>query len=106
MDDVIPMLLPAVGWVAAATLVVMFPKDSWNVVCELCFVLGGTKMWLNGFHILLLYHVVYHGVQEIYSAVVESTVYIPSAEVSSYGFPGNNMVIPRDFETSRGLLFI
>ena len=28
VDDVIPILLPAVGWVAAATLVVMFPKDS------------------------------------------------------------------------------
>ena len=45
-DDVIPTLLPAVGWVAAATLVVMFPKDSWNVVCELCLMLGGAKMWL------------------------------------------------------------
>ena len=29
-NDVIPILLPAVGWVAAATLVGMFPKDSWN----------------------------------------------------------------------------
>ena len=35
VDDVIPILSPAVCWVAAATLVVMFPKDSWNVVCEL-----------------------------------------------------------------------
>ena len=52
VDDVIP-LLPAVGWVAAATLVVMFSKDSCNVVCELCLMLGGTKMWLNGFHILV-----------------------------------------------------
>ena len=32
VDDVIPILPPATGWVAAATLVVMFPKDSWNVV--------------------------------------------------------------------------
>ena len=28
VDDLIPILPPAVGWVAAATLVVMFPKDS------------------------------------------------------------------------------
>ena len=53
-NDVIPILPPAVGWVAAATLVVMFPKDSWIVVCELCLMLGGTKMWLIGFHILAL----------------------------------------------------
>ena len=39
---------------AAATLVVMFPKDSWIVVCELCLVLGGAIMWLIGFHILVL----------------------------------------------------
>ena len=34
------------GWVAAATLVVMFPKDSWHVS-----VLGGTKMWVSHFSI-------------------------------------------------------
>ena len=28
VDDEIPILPPAVGWVVAATLVVMFPKDS------------------------------------------------------------------------------
>ena len=33
VDDVIPILSPAVGWVAAATLVVMLPNDSWHVVC-------------------------------------------------------------------------
>ena len=27
-DDVIPILPPAVGWVAAAALVVIFPKNS------------------------------------------------------------------------------
>ena len=53
VDDVIPILPPVVGWVAAATLVVMFLKDFWNVVCELCLVLGSTKMWLIGFHILV-----------------------------------------------------
>ena len=37
VDDVNPILLPAVGWEAAATLVVMFPK---NVVCELCLMLA------------------------------------------------------------------
>ena len=35
---------------AAATLVVMFPKDSWNVVC-VSFFNGCTIMWLIGFHI-------------------------------------------------------
>ena len=54
MDDVIPILPPAVGWVAPATLVVMFPKNSWKVVCELCRMLGGAKMWLIGFQILVL----------------------------------------------------
>ena len=54
VDDIIAILPPAVGWVAAATLVVMFPKDSWNVVCELCLMLGGVKLWLIGFQILLL----------------------------------------------------
>ena len=44
VDDVIPILLPAVGWVAAAKLVVMFPKDSWNIVCELCLMFDGTEM--------------------------------------------------------------
>ena len=53
VDDVIPTLPPAVGWVAAATLVVMFPKDSWNVICELCL-MHGAKMWLIGFQILVL----------------------------------------------------
>ena len=42
------------GWVAAATLVVMFLKDSWNVICELCLMLGGAKMWLIGFQFLVL----------------------------------------------------
>ena len=28
--------------------------DSWNVVCELCLMLGGAKMWLIGFQILVL----------------------------------------------------
>ena len=37
--------------VFVATLVVMYPK---NVVCELCLMLGGTKMWLIGLHILVL----------------------------------------------------
>ena len=32
VNDVILILPPAVGYVAAATLVVMFPKESWNVV--------------------------------------------------------------------------
>ena len=45
VDDVIPILLPAVVWVAAATIVVIFPKDS---------SLGGTKIWLNRFYILVL----------------------------------------------------
>ena len=45
VDDVIPILPPAVGWVAAATLILMFFKNS---------SLGGTKMWLNGFHIVVL----------------------------------------------------
>ena len=49
IDDVI--LLPAVGWVAVTTLVVMFPK---NIFSELCLILGGTKMWLIRFHILVL----------------------------------------------------
>ena len=48
------LLPPAVRWVAAATLVVMFPKDSWNVVCELCLMFGGAKMWPIGFQILVL----------------------------------------------------
>ena len=37
-NNVIPILPPAVGWVAAATLVVMFLKDSWHVVCVSCLV--------------------------------------------------------------------
>ena len=32
VDDVFPIMPPAVGWGTAATLVVMFPKDSWNIV--------------------------------------------------------------------------
>ena len=38
VDDVIPILLPAVGWMAAPTLVVTFPKNSWHVVCISCLV--------------------------------------------------------------------
>ena len=30
------------------------PKDSWNVVCELCLMPGGAKMWLIAFHIIAL----------------------------------------------------
>ena len=41
VNDVIPILPPA------ATLVVMFPKDTWNDVCELCLMLGGIQMWLT-----------------------------------------------------------
>ena len=41
--------LPAVGWVAA-TLVGMFSKS----VSELCLILGGTNIWLNGLHSLVL----------------------------------------------------
>ena len=44
VHEVILILLPAVGWVAAATLVVMFPKDSWNVARKLCLMLGCTKI--------------------------------------------------------------
>ena len=40
-SDEIPILPPAVDWVAVATLGVMFPNDSWNVVRELGFMLGG-----------------------------------------------------------------
>ena len=57
VDDVIPILPSAVGWVAAATLVVMFPKDSWNVVCELCLMLGGAN-WVSD---LSINHVVWLG---------------------------------------------
>ena len=53
VDDVI-LLPPAVGWVAAVTLVVMFPKDSGHVVCELCLMFGVAKMWLIGFQMLVL----------------------------------------------------
>ena len=38
VDDVIPILPPAVGWVAAATLVVMFPKKNMSVNCVSCSV--------------------------------------------------------------------
>ena len=41
VNDVIPILPPA------ATLVVMFPKDTWIDVCELCLMLGGPQMWLT-----------------------------------------------------------
>ena len=55
VDDVIPMLSPAVGWVAA-TLVGMFPKYVLmeHFVSELCLMVGGTKLWLNGLHSLVL----------------------------------------------------
>ena len=43
VDDVIPILSPAVGWVTA-TLVSMFPMYFWNI--ELRLMLGGTKTWL------------------------------------------------------------
>ena len=49
VDDVIPILPPAVGWVAAATLVRIPGTLSVN-----CLMLGGTKMWLNVFHNLVL----------------------------------------------------
>ena len=50
INDVIPILPSTVGWVAAATLVVMFPKNS----SLSTLMLGGAKMWLIGFHILVL----------------------------------------------------
>ena len=52
-SDVIPILPPAVGWVAAATLVVMFPKDSWHAFSVSCFVALKCG-YLIGFHILVL----------------------------------------------------
>ena len=61
--DVIPIWPPAVGWVAAATVVVMFPKDSWHVVCVSCLValkcgyLIGAKMSILTLHIDKLTHV-------------------------------------------------
>ena len=48
----------------------MFPKDSWNVVCELCLMLDGAKMWLIGFQILLL-TMLYGLVTSNLSAVLE-----------------------------------
>ena len=52
VDDVI-LLPPAVGWVAAATLVVMFHKDSWHVVFVSCLVALKCG-YLIGLHILVL----------------------------------------------------
>ena len=52
-NDVTPILPPAVGWVAAATLVVMFTKDSWHVVCVSCLVALKCG-YLIGFDILVL----------------------------------------------------
>ena len=43
VDDVIPILSPALGWVTA-TLVGMFSTYCWNI--ELRLMLGGTKTWL------------------------------------------------------------
>ena len=43
VDDVIPMLLSALGRVTA-TLVGMFSTYCWNI--ELFLMLGGTKTWL------------------------------------------------------------
>ena len=51
MINVISILLPAVGWVAAATLVVCPTRI---FVSELYLMLGGAKMWLIEFHILSL----------------------------------------------------
>ena len=42
VDDLFPILPPVVGWVAAATLVIMFPKGYCNIVCELRLTLSGT----------------------------------------------------------------
>ena len=52
-NDLIPILSPAVGWVAAATLVVMFHKDSWHVVCVSCLValICGYLTWVSHFSI-------------------------------------------------------
>ena len=56
-DDVILILPPDVGWVAA-TLVGIFPKDSWNTVsqqhCKSVLMLSGTKLWLIAFYSLIL----------------------------------------------------
>ena len=55
VDDVIPILSPAVGWVNA-TLVRHVPKYVLLEHCQSvnCFVPGGTKTWLSGFHSLVL----------------------------------------------------
>ena len=52
-NDVIPILPPAVGWVAAATLVYSHIPHGFPACC-LCLMLGGTIMWQIGFHILVL----------------------------------------------------
>ena len=53
VDNVIPVLPPAVGWVAAATLVYSRVTQGF-IACCLYLMLGGIIMWLIGFHILLL----------------------------------------------------
>ena len=52
-NDVIPILPPTVGWVAAATLVYSHVPQGF-LACCLCFMLSGTIVWLIGFHILVL----------------------------------------------------
>ena len=52
-NDVVPILPPAVGWVAATTLVYSSVLQGF-LACCLCLMLGGTKMWLIGFHSLVL----------------------------------------------------
>ena len=61
VDDVIPIVLPllCVGWLLQHWYIIgihtyVFPKDFWNIVCELCLMLGGIKMWLDQFYSLVL----------------------------------------------------
>ena len=82
VDDVIPILSPAVGWVTA-TLVGMFPTYCWNI--ELCVMLGGTKTWLaKRVSQLSIDHVVWVGDCTLWGFVLSHEYIIPTGHCKRF----------------------
>ena len=82
VDDVIPILSPAVCWVTA-TLVGMFFTYCWNI--ELCLMLGGTKTWLAKWvSQLSIDHVVWVGDCTLWGFVLSHKYIIPTGHCKCF----------------------